>query len=204
MAFRNGHGNGKGVPRIEVLPPDEQPRGVPAPAREPALPEPPGSRSRTGGFVPGARARELARLGGLARAAKARQLRALDGLGLRGTPPKALRPYLAEADEFCVREVERLARECGGGVCPPNACALMQQAALAMAASRAAYAKGELALGARLGAEVRSCLLGARELCVREAQSRPDEHENEMAEQRAAFQRQLAARQGNGAGRGDA
>jgi hypothetical protein len=80
----------------------------------------------------------------------------------------------------------------------------MQQAALAMAASRAAYAKGDLALGAKLGAEVRSCLLGARELCVREAQSRPDPEDEVMHEERAAFQRQLAARHANGAGRGDA
>src|SRR5262245_285604 len=26
MSLRNGHGNGAGVPRVEVLPPDEQPR----------------------------------------------------------------------------------------------------------------------------------------------------------------------------------
>jgi hypothetical protein len=58
-------------------------------------------------------------------------------------------------------------------VCPPNAAALVQQAALAMAGSRAAYGTGDVATGARLGAEVRSCLLGARELCVREAESRP-------------------------------
>jgi hypothetical protein len=42
-----------------------------------------------------------------------------------------------------------------------------------MAGSCAAYATGELALGARLGAEIRSNLLGARELCVRDAQVRP-------------------------------
>ena len=203
MAYREGHGNGRGVPRIEVLPPDEQPRGVPAPTRAPLPPEPDGIRKRSGQFVPGEQTRAIARRGGLASAAKAKQLRALDGLGLRGTPPKSLRPYLDEADAFCRAEVERLARECGGGVCPPNACALMQQAALAMAASRAAYAKGDLALGAKLGAEVRSCLLGARELCVREAQSRPDPDDDARDEERRAFQRQLAARQANGT-RGDA
>jgi hypothetical protein len=34
MALRNGHGTGAGVPRIEVLPPDELPQPVPAPARQ--------------------------------------------------------------------------------------------------------------------------------------------------------------------------
>jgi hypothetical protein len=44
-----------------------------------------------------------------------------------------------------------------------------------MAGSCAAYATGELALGAKLGAELRSNLLAARELCVKEAQGRPRE-----------------------------
>ena len=43
---------------------------------------------------------------------------------------------------------------------------------------------GDLLTGSRLGAEVRSCLLGARELCVREAQGRP--RQNPLAELRAA------------------
>ncbi len=30
MALRNGHGNGAGQPRVEVLPPDELPLGVQA------------------------------------------------------------------------------------------------------------------------------------------------------------------------------
>jgi len=34
VALRNGHGAGKGTPRIEVLPIDELPVGVPAPQRE--------------------------------------------------------------------------------------------------------------------------------------------------------------------------
>ena len=115
----------------------------------------------------------MARRGGLARAAKAKQLRALVKLGLLGVVPAALSPYIDAAQEFADAEVERLARECGGGICPQNAAALVQQAALAMAGSRAAYAAGDLTLGARLGVEVRQNLLGARELTVREAQGRP-------------------------------
>jgi hypothetical protein len=83
-----------------------------------------------------------------------------------------LGPYLDAAMEFAEHEVARLARECGGGVCPPNAAALVLAAARAMAASSAAYATGDLALGSRIGAEIRSHLLGARELTVREAETR--------------------------------
>ena len=114
---------------------------------------------------------ELGRKGGLAKAAKASQLRALTGLGLHGATPESLSLYLGDANEFAASEIARLARECGGGVCPQNATALVQQAALAMAGSRAAYAAGDTALGAKLGVEVRQNLLGARELTVLEAKA---------------------------------
>jgi hypothetical protein len=175
MALRTGHGNGAGVPRIEVLPADEQPVGVPAPSGEARPAEPAGARRSNGTVADRSLARELGARGGRKRAEMARQLRALRGLGLHGEPPEALRPYLVDADEYAVAEVARLARECGGGTCPQNAAALVQQAALAMAGSRAAYAAGDTVTGARLGAEVRSSLLGARELTVKEAQSRPRE-----------------------------
>jgi hypothetical protein len=41
-----------------------------------------------------------------------------------------------------------------------------------MAASRAAYAQGDTAAGAKFGVEVRQMLLGSRELTVLEAKSR--------------------------------
>jgi hypothetical protein len=179
MALRNGHGNGKGVPRIETLAADEQPVGVPAPGGPVAPPAPDVARKPNGTVADRQAAIELGRRGGIARAAKAAQLRALTGLGLLGATPEVLRPYLAAALEFAEHEVARLARECGGGVCPSNAAALVLAAARAMAASCAAYATGDLALGAKLGAEVRSNLLGARELTVKEAKSRP---RDEMAE----------------------
>ena len=184
MTLRNGHGNGRGVPRIETLPSDEQPIGLPGPASEPPPPEPAGARHPNGQLADRAFASELARRGGLARAEKARQLRSLQALGLRGARPESLRLFLDDADEFAAHEVARLARDCGGGVCPPNAAALVQQAALAMAGSRSAYAAGELALGAKLGAEVRSCLLAARELCVREAQSRIEDDDGQALHDR--------------------
>lgn len=173
MTLRTGHGNGAGSPRIEVLPVDEQPAGVPAPSGA-ALPlQAAPARRSNGQLADSQAASELGRRGGLARAAKATQLRALTGLGLRGATPTILAPYLDDANQFAEAEVERLARECGGGVCPQNAAALVQQAALAMAGSRAAYAIGDTVTGAKLGVEVRQNLLGARELTVREAQRRP-------------------------------
>jgi len=175
MALRSGHGNGKGSPRVEVLPADEQPVGVPAPSGTTQPPQAVAARRSNGQIADRQAASELGRRGGLARAAKATQLRALTGLGLRGATPATLAPYLEDANRFAESEVERLARECGGGVCPQNAAALVQQAALAMAGSRAAYAEGDAATGAKLGVEVRQNLLGARELTVREAQGRPKE-----------------------------
>lgn len=173
MTLRAGHGAGGGVPRVEVLPADEQPAGVAAPsgAVVPLLPAV--ARDPNGRLADSSAAKELGRRGGSARAAKARELRALQGLGLGGIAPDLLRPFLERAEEFALAECERLARECGGGVCPANAVALVHAAARAMAGSCAAYAAGDCALGAKLGAELRSNLLGARELCVREAQSRP-------------------------------
>jgi len=189
MALRTGHGRGAGQPHIEVLPVDEQPAGIPAEARSPRPAEAPGSRDASGRFADRQLATELARRGGLARAAKARQLRALTGLGLRGATPVSLAPYLDDANQFAESEVARLARECGGGVCPQNAAALVQQAALAMAGSRAAYAEGDSANGAKLGVEVRQNLLGARELTVREAQGRPKQSAKERLEARIAANR---------------
>lgn len=173
MTLRSGHGNGAAYPRIEVLPPDEQPRGVPALGGLPAPPAAVIARRSDGKVADKQAAAVLGRLGGLARAAKATQLRALTKLGLLDAAPEILKPYLDAALEFAEHEVARLARECGGGVCPTNASALVLAGARAMAGSCAAYATGDLALGAKLGAELRSNLLGARELCVKEAQSRP-------------------------------
>jgi len=173
MALRAGHGRGAGSPRVETLPIDEQPIGIPA-SVEPARSVEAGKVGRSNGKIADrSLASELGRRGGLARAAKASQLRVLTGLGLLGATPEGLRPFLDAADAFCSAEVARLARECGGGVCPQNAAALVQQAALAMAGSRAAYAAGDTVIGAKLGTEVRQNLLGARELTVLEAKSRP-------------------------------
>lgn len=49
MALRAGHGTGAGMPRIEVLPADELPVGLPDAAR----PESPKDRDKRGRFAPG-------------------------------------------------------------------------------------------------------------------------------------------------------
>src|SRR5579859_6614330 len=91
MALRTGHGNGAGVPRVEVLPVDELPAGVPADAR----PESPSDRGESGRFAPG---NTLARKGGHARAGKTRLA---DRLGLRQLPDgSAFAPYKASAVSF--------------------------------------------------------------------------------------------------------
>ena len=172
MALRTGHGNGKGSPRIEVLPVDELPAGIPAPASEPTQAPPPAERDAAGRLLAGHTARELARRGGHARAAKARQLKALQGLGVRGTP-EWLGPYLTDALAFAAAEVARLAQNVGGGLCGAAPSSMVQTAALQLAASRAAFSKGDLKMGSQLGNDSRQNLLAAHELCAKEALKRP-------------------------------
>jgi hypothetical protein len=180
MALRSSHGTGaaSAIARVEVLPPDELPNGVRV-ADAPVAPEAP-----TPGALPARRQRPRGRpftretalaaaaKGNAALRAKREALQLIAGLGLRGAQPEALAPFLADARAFSQAERARLARTVGGGVCEGSAALLVDAAALATAASRAAYAAGDPALGARLSAEARSNLLGAFELCAREGKAR--------------------------------
>ena len=65
MALRTGHGTGAGMPRIEVLPVDELPNGVPSNAQKAS----PSDFDERGKFAPG---NALSRQGGRARAGKTR------------------------------------------------------------------------------------------------------------------------------------
>jgi hypothetical protein len=65
MALRAGHGAGAGVPRVEVLPPDELPAGMPVDAR----PGGPADRGDAGRFAHG---NTMARAGGRAKRGKSR------------------------------------------------------------------------------------------------------------------------------------
>jgi hypothetical protein len=178
MALRFAHGRGarSAIVRVETLPADELPAGVAAPVGASALPPiaPAKPRPRGKGRRFDATTARLAGDKGRAAQAAIRQAVALlAGLGLRDAQPAALAPFLSDARAFSEHERARLARVVGGGVCEGSAALLVDAAALATAASRAAYAAGDAALGARLSAEARSNLLGAHELCAREAKARP-------------------------------
>jgi hypothetical protein len=173
MALRTGHGKGAGVPRVEVLPADELPAGVPENA---------GADSRVaaaegGRFTAGNRRSVL---GGRAKRGKARLTARL---GLSALPDgSAFGPYKRAASTFRRVQCAELARSVGGGVCGPGASSIVASAALALAWSRffsdqaAATGDPELAMrSARLGETSRQHLLAAHELCAREAKGRPDD-----------------------------
>ena len=171
MTLRNGHGAGAGQPRIEVLPVDELPAGVPDVARH----ESPSDRRPGGLFAPG---NSLARLGGKARAGKTRLA---DRLGLKSLADSSeFRPYKAAAVSFRRAQCAELAKTVGGGMCGPAASSMVASAALQLAWSRylsdlaAVDGDAELALRAsKLADASRQNLLAAHELCAKEAQSRP-------------------------------
>jgi hypothetical protein len=168
MALRTGHGNGKGVPRIEVLPVDELPAGTPAPQRSPvAAPE-----RRQDGTVTADGAKALGALGGAATAGQTRLSGRL-ALGDSFADPR-FEPYAKAARTFRRTHVTRLAQTVGGGQCGPAPSSIVATAALQLAASRFAFeVLGDMALGSRLGNDSRQNLLAAHELCVKEG-ARPD------------------------------
>ena len=174
MSLRSGHGTGRGVPRVEVLPADELPRGVPGEAVRPS----PTDFDAAGRFAPG---NQLARLGGLSRAGKTRLA---DRLGLRGLADASeFRPYKRAAVSFRKAQCSELARNVGGGFCGPAPSSLVASAALQLAWSRylsdcaATTGDTELALKAsRLAEASRQSLLAAHELCAKEAQARSARH----------------------------
>ena len=171
MTIRNGHGTGAGTPRVEVLPADELPEGVPVQARPPS----PTDRGEGGRFAPG---NALARQGGRALAGKSRLT---SRLGLSSLPEgSAFAPYRRAAASFRRAQCAELARCIGGGVCGPGPSSIVASAALALAWSRyladraAETGDVETAMrAARLGETSRQHLLAAHELTAREAQARP-------------------------------
>ena len=171
MTLRTGHGTGAGVPRVEVLPADELPVGVPADARA----ESPTDRGEGGRFAPG---NTLAVRGGQARKGKTRLA---DRLGLRKLPEGAdFAPYKASAVSFRRSQCATLSATVGGGMCGPAPSSFVASAALQLAWSRyfsdraALEGDADLALVAsRLADASRQNLLAAHELCAKEAAARP-------------------------------
>jgi hypothetical protein len=186
MALRAGHGNGAGQPRIEVLP---------APELPPATPGNAGQRDRDalGRFVRGNMA---------ARSQRTRPgPRGLVGVD-RCTPD--FRPFARWGARYGAHRRRELASAHGGEI-SAGAGAIIESAALAMAASRyldhRARQSGDADLfkqAAQLAQTARQHELAAWELCAREAAARPDPEELERERQRREFQRQLAERQKGG------
>ncbi len=174
MALRSGHGNGatRGAqgPRIEVLPADELPEGVPANAGQ----ERKGDRAPSGRFLPG---NDASRKGGRARGGK---LRLAARLGLKTLPAEnAFAAYKASAASFRRAQCSELARTVGGGFCGPAPSSMVASAALQLGWSRyfsdlaALAGDDELAMKAsRLAEASRQSLLAAHEICAREAVAR--------------------------------
>lgn len=159
-----------GGPRIEVLPADELPAGVP----ERAGAESPTDRGAAGRFAGG---NALASKGGRARAGKTKLA---DRMGLRSLPEgSAFGPYKRAAVSFRKAHTAVLARTVGGGRCGPAPSSLVASAALQLAWSRylsdlaAETSDPELALkGSKLAEASRQSLMAAHELCAREAVAR--------------------------------
>jgi len=172
VTLRTGHGNGAGVPRVEVLPADELPDGVPA-AASPAPP-----RDDAGRLLRGPGTTEFARRGGKA-AKESRQLARLLGLWEPGET-HTFQPYSKLAREWRDAHLAQLAATVGGGEVGPGPASIVSTAALQLAASRwlhdegARQANPKLLLDAsRLADSSRQNLLAAHELCAKEAAARP-------------------------------
>jgi len=174
MALRSGHGTGAGVPRIEVLPPDEQPSPVAAAVAAPAEPV---RRRPDGKLADSASARVLGQRGG---EAKARRVRLVDSLGLSTiVADTSFGPYRAAAEEFVGHHLGELARQAGGEVGPAPS-TMVASAALQLAASRWAFDRAAeksdpdlFKLGSQLANDSRQNLLASYEMAVREAKARP-------------------------------
>ena len=174
MTLRKGHGRGAGVPRIEVLPADELPRGVPGESRHVV----PTDRDGAGRFRPG---NSLAAVAGRANAGKARLA---SRLGLRSLPSgSAFGTYKRAASTFRRMQCAMLARTVGGGHCGPGPSSLVASASLQLAWSRyfsdlaAETDDPDMAMKAsRMADASRQSLLAAHELCSREAEARAAMH----------------------------
>jgi hypothetical protein len=180
MAFRTGHGNGAGVPRIEVLPADELPCGVQAPPQAERTSE----RDGDGRWLPGTHTAQSA--GG----SSSREMTRLARRLTLGETLADLRfePYAKAARAFRKAHVTRLAREVGGGHCGPAPSSIIATASLQLAGSRFAFeVLGDLALGSKLGNDSRQNLLAAHELCAREAAARPRDPAAQAKALAAAF-----------------
>jgi hypothetical protein len=176
MALRTGHGSGSGTPHIEVLPPDEQPEGIPA---TPIVPKEGDYDHKPG--EPGrlAKGNSLAGHGGKAKKgySKLAQRVCMDDKSVSPQFDK----YRMLAESFRRTECKRLALVVGGGECGPGPSLIVAMAARAAAWSayfddiaKAGGSDIELIMKAtRLGETSRQHLMAAHELCAKEAKLKP-------------------------------
>jgi hypothetical protein len=171
MALRTGHGNGAGVPRIEVLPADELPAPIPAPPRGDEPRKPVAERREGGLFARGEGTRALS-----LRANEIRwsRLRLIDKLGL-GTiaADPTFAPFIHGAEEFVDAHLAELAVLAGGTV-GTGPSTMVASAALQLAASRWAYTRAAalpdpdmVKLGSTLSNDSRQNLHAAYEYAVK-------------------------------------
>lgn len=161
MALRSGHGQGRGRPHIEVLPPDELPAATGSKTVRP-------DRGSDGRFLRGNTA------------ARARRLRAgpLGGVGGVDSTSGAFKPFARWGRRYGTHRRRELAAAHGGEI-SAGVGALVESAALALASSRYLQNQGAtigdpelLKRASSLAAEARQNELAAWELAAREAKAR--------------------------------
>lgn len=187
MALRKGHGRGAGQPRIEVLPADELPEGIPAPPLPEHAPTRP-ERLPNGHFVKGARSAQSK--GGHALAGLSKLARSIGIAG--GEADAAFEKYKRWAVAFRRSHIQNLAQTAGGGRCDAAPSSMVESAALQLAASRFLFdtANGDtkkLNLASKMANDSRQNLLAAHELCAREAVARRLQEPRKHSEIEAAF-----------------
>lgn len=167
--MRKGHGTGAGVPRIEVLEPDELPAPVPGTAA-------PLQRRANGTIADSASAKALGARGGARRSHRAKLVSALGLAEL--AEGEDFRPYRDAGDHFVREHLATLATQAGGEV-GPGPSSIVASAGLQLAASRYLSDRAAKAgdaklfhLASTLANDSRQNLLAAYELAVREAKAR--------------------------------
>ena len=177
MALRAPHGRAAELgiaPRVEVLPADELPPGLPGDARGSA----PGDHDASGLF---ARGNKASSKGGRSRAGATRLARRMGLANVELDP--AFAPYRRAAADFRRAHVATLARTVGGGFCGPAPASIVASAAWQLAASRylfdsAAGDTEKMIAASKLANDSRQNLLAAHELCAREANPKQRAPEN--------------------------
>lgn len=194
MTLRNGHGNGRGTPRIETSPFDELPIGVPAFNAHPDS----GEATRLRAELAATRAELdtvspedqrtrlalLARLGGYQRALnfELARLRA-DAHGKLAELAKELLPGLVVADdafraglplalEFITSEMAGLSRDVAGGHLSSGPSSMVVSAALELLASRVLFARGDFKAASALAQASGQSLARAHEYGAKRALAR--------------------------------